>query len=214
MRRLTTQTAVALTMKIIQYLIICLLISAGVGSAPGFPAADGEADPRISLTAKNEPLGDVLDAITADTGYQFKLNSQWESWPVSATIGNLPLEQGLKRLLRSLNYTIIWEADRTISIMVYGKADPVSSGGSVSYAAPPQSIPEELPPEVEPDEDAGNAEPEAETAPDAEAGENEAPDEAPSDAGDETQQVRVRRPPAAVPSSGADASPGEENPPD
>ena len=42
---------------------------------------------------------------------------------VSATIDHQPLEQVLKRLLRSLNYTILWEADKVVVIKVYGKAD-------------------------------------------------------------------------------------------
>jgi hypothetical protein len=48
---------------------------------------------------------------TPDTGSTSTANGR--THPVSATIDNLTLEQGLKRLLRSLNHTIIWEADKT-----------------------------------------------------------------------------------------------------
>ena len=106
-------------------------------------AQDAPADPLISLTAKNEPLGEVLETITRDTGYRFNLNRKWNDHPVSATIGNLPLEQGLKRLLRSLNHTIIWEADKIITIMVFGKADPGRSGPVISFQSPPQTYQEE-----------------------------------------------------------------------
>ena len=127
-------------MKIIDALFFCLLITVGIGGAvmPTAAVQAADAEPRISLAIKDKPLGEVLETLTGDTGYHFKLNSQWQDYPVSASITNLPLEQGLKRLLRSLNHTIIWESDRTVRIMVYGKVENANTGGAVSFAAPPQ----------------------------------------------------------------------------
>jgi hypothetical protein len=90
-----------------------------------------------------------LDAITAETGYEFNINEQWESHPVSATIDNLPLEQGLKRLLLNLNHTIIWESDQIITIMVYGNTDSTNHHSGTSHAAAPRSIPAVPPAEAE-----------------------------------------------------------------
>jgi hypothetical protein len=131
-------------MKTIICLTACLFFLLGSGGVAVRPAVaqDATEDPRISLTADNEPLGDVLSVITRDTGYLFNLDSKWQDHPVSATIGNLPLEQGLKRLLRSLNHTIIWDADKTVTIMVFGKADPARPGSAISFAEPPQALPE------------------------------------------------------------------------
>jgi hypothetical protein len=106
-------------------------------------AQDATADPLISLTAQNEPLGDVLETITRDTGYRFNLNGQWKDHPVSATITDLPLEKGLKRILRSLNHSIVWESDKIVTITVFGKADSSSSDSAISFASPPQTIQEE-----------------------------------------------------------------------
>ena len=108
-------------------------------------AMETSDEPVFSLTAEAEPLGDLLQDITRQTGYQFTLNGRWQDHPVSAAITNLPLEEGLKRLLRSLNHTIIWESDRRITIMVFGRADPVRPSTAVSHGAPPQ--------EAEPDID-------------------------------------------------------------
>jgi len=114
--------------------------------------------PMINLTVENQPLGDVLGEITRETGYRFNLSQEWLDFPVSAAIDDLPLEQGLNRLLRNLNHTVVWEADQTVSIMVYGKVKPGSNDGSaVSFASPPRPVP----PEPEP-------EPEIEEAPEAE----------------------------------------------
>ena len=131
-------------MKTIAFLFLCLFILPGSVVVAVRPAVaqDATENPRISLTADNEPLGDVLDTIASDTGYHFNLDSKWQDHPVSATIGNLPLEQGLKRLLRSLNHTIIWDADKTVTIMVFGKADPARPGTAISFAEPPQAYPE------------------------------------------------------------------------
>jgi hypothetical protein len=133
--------------------IFCLLfcVFCFVGSAVIHPAMAQEAtaDPMISLTAQNEPLGDVLETITRDTGYRFNLNGKWKAHPVSATINDLPLEKGLKRLLRSLNHSIVWESERLVTITVFGKADPGGTGGAISFSSPPQAYQEEIEPAAE-----------------------------------------------------------------
>jgi hypothetical protein len=160
-------------MNAIVRLIVCLFIFLGWGTNANQPvlAQQPPSDPVISLTVKDEPLIDVLDTIAEQTGYEFNLTPQWEDHPVSATINHLPLEQGLKRLLRSLNHTILWEADKVVTIKVYGKATPGSSG-SVSFAAPPQDYPQEDEPPSEPeneplDEDKESMEGDENSRPDA-----------------------------------------------
>lgn len=142
-------------MKSTVCLIIALMLCLSFGHLPLFAQ-----EPRINLSAANQPLSEVLDQITSDTGYQFNLSPKWENHRVSASLTAIPLEQGLKRLLRSLNYSIVWESDRVVTILVYGKAEPGRDGGAVSFAPPPQEIPEE--PEPEEPEPADELESEAE----------------------------------------------------
>lgn len=97
-------------------------------------------EPYISLKAQNQPLGDVLNKISRDTGYKFKLNDRWKSYPVNASIQNMRLEQGLKRILASLNHAIIYESEKKINILVYGKAD-----SSKTDSNPIQSFPSQIP---------------------------------------------------------------------
>jgi len=141
---------VGVAMKSVNRLIVCLFIIFGCAAEVIQPvlAQETPSDPIINVVAKDEPLIDILDEIAQDTGYRFTLTPQWEDHAVSANIKNLTLEQGLKRLLRSLNYTILWEADKTVTIMVYGKANPDRSGG-VSFAAPPHPTPSEDAPPIE-----------------------------------------------------------------
>lgn len=138
-------------MKTIFYLVVGMGIVAVLGLSGGqsFAAQETTQDPLINITAANQPLGQVLDQITGETGYQFDIDPKWENHRVSATLNDISLERGLKRLLRSLNHSIIWESDNTITIVVYGKSEPGRDQGAVSYASPPQEVPEEPEPEIE-----------------------------------------------------------------
>jgi hypothetical protein len=141
-------------MKAILSLLFCLTILLGGGSPMVDPAMAMEPKPApvISLTVTDKPLNEALEAISRDTGFRFNLNGQWRGHPVSAAFTDLPLEKGLKRLLRSLNHTIIWEANRTVTIVVYGKADSGGTG-AVSFSAPPNPEPEETELLIEPEEE-------------------------------------------------------------
>ncbi len=138
-------------MKRVACLILCLFGGFGGVGVAVYPAmAQSTApEPLITLSAKNERLGDVLETLARDTGYRFNLSREWRDHPVSATIGNLPLEHGLNRLLRSLNHTIIWESDKIITIMVFGKADPSRPNAANSFALPSQAYQEGAEAEVE-----------------------------------------------------------------
>ncbi|MCB2145614.1 MAG: hypothetical protein KQI81_04015 [Deltaproteobacteria bacterium] len=183
-------------MKTISCLIFCLLSFFGSIIAIHPAMAQGKtADPLITLTAQNEPLGNVLETISRDTGYRFNLNRKWKDHPVSATIGHLPLEQGLKRLLRSLNYSIVWESDRVVTIMVFGKAEPSGPGSDISFASPPQTSPEE-------------------TEPAAEAESPSADEPEPADAGVEAADTDVAAEDQANREAAAEASPPETGNPD
>ncbi|MGW8194519.1 MAG: hypothetical protein ACWGOX_09670 [Desulforhopalus sp.] len=113
-------------------------------------AQNSDETPEITLTAENEPLGDLLDTISQNTGYRFNLDKAWADYPVSTSIVKLPLERGLKRLLRNLNYTIIWEADKVISISILGKVDPKVNRPDTSPVMPIPAYTAEPEPASEP----------------------------------------------------------------
>jgi len=100
--------------------------------------ADSKDEPRISLKAQNQPLGDVLKKISQDTGYKFKINGQWSRHPVNASIDNMPIIQGLKLILRGLNHAIIYESDNRVKILVYGKAESRQTDSSPTQSFTPQ----------------------------------------------------------------------------
>ena len=145
-------------MKSIAWMTFGLCFCLSVALLPHRPIAaqDSTPGPRINLSATNQPLAEILDQMTAETGYQFNLSPKWGNHRVSATLYEIPLERGLKRLLRSLNHSIIWESDRIVTILVYGRAEPERDGGAISFAPPPREIPSDpesaVDRETEPDE--------------------------------------------------------------
>ena len=124
--------------KVLTYTLVFILslLFLNVGIIQHAIGAESKDEPHISLKVENKRLGDVLKIITLDTGFKFKLNDQWISYPVNASIENMPLHRGLKLILRGLNHTIIYESNKTIRIMVYGFVD---SRKTDSYSTQPIS---------------------------------------------------------------------------
>ncbi len=90
------------------------------------------ADELISLTVKDEPLGDVFKKISMATGYEISLDNKWQSYRVTASLEAVSLHKGLKQILRNLNNVIIYGSSQKIKIIIYDKTAPegVSSAPS------------------------------------------------------------------------------------
>lgn len=80
-------------------------------------------EPNISIEIQDQPLGEVLDIISQDTGYTFNVSRQWKDYSVNASIQSMPLNKGLNRILAGLNHVIIYESEKNINILVYGEAN-------------------------------------------------------------------------------------------
>lgn len=115
----------AAVLSILAGLIFCL----GWGLPTPARCDSNIAEELISLEIKNQPLGEVLDDISAETGYHFNIDESWYSFPVTATFKNEPLHRGLKRILRNLNTAVIYGSDKVINIRIYGRE---KSGGQTA----------------------------------------------------------------------------------
>ena len=100
---------------ILSGLICCCILT--IASPAG--CKDSIAEERISLDVKDQPLGEVLEDLSAETGYRFRIDERWNNFPVTASMKNEPLHQGLKRILRNLNNAVIYGSDKTIRIKIY-----------------------------------------------------------------------------------------------
>lgn len=126
------------------------LISTLLGNQTFIYAAKDFGFPVFSLDARGEPLGEVLNKISRDTGYQITFDSEWAGLPVSGSFKNLTIPQGLRRILAKLNHSIIFnDSDQRISIVIKslldGEGFPIggmdkASDGSLPGALQPAPI--------------------------------------------------------------------------
>jgi len=94
--------------------LACFLVSV-CGAAQTAPG-----DEPISLNVEERALGEVLAMITKSTGHAFIIDAQWLDMPVSISVKAIPLHKALKNIFSDLNNAIIYRADGTIKILVYG----------------------------------------------------------------------------------------------
>ena len=105
-------------------LIILLLLATLSLLLPMSSWAANETDTGeelISLNVKNEPLGDVLYKVSMATGYDISLDSKWQNYRVTASLEEVSLHKGLKRILKNLNSAIIYVSSKKIKIIIYDK---------------------------------------------------------------------------------------------
>jgi type II secretory pathway component GspD/PulD (secretin) len=112
-----------------------------ISSAAGNETNPG--DELISLTVKDEPLGDVLYKVSRATGYDISLDSKWQNFRVTVSLEEVSLHKGLKRILRNLNSAIIYVSSKKIKIIIYDKTasedtSPTPSADQ-SFERPPAS---------------------------------------------------------------------------
>jgi len=84
----------------------------------------GAGEELISLTVKDEPLGDVLYKVSMATGYDISLDNKWQNYRVTASLEEVSLHKGLKRILKNLNSAIIYVSSKKIKIIIYDKTAP------------------------------------------------------------------------------------------
>lgn len=106
-----------------------------------FSAELAKIKPLISIKAENAIFKNVLEKIAKDTGYEFLIAEELANMPITVEFMNESLDGAITRLLRGLNYTIIWnEIEKTISISIYGKGVTKWMPISGSSGAQPQPV--------------------------------------------------------------------------
>jgi hypothetical protein len=102
-----------------------ILASALIG---GFAFA---AEPRITLSAENQPLGQVLQSIEKQSGFSVVLNDKkWSEDIVTLSVKNLELEKALGVVFGGYNYVLAFEANKggvsKVLVTVYEKKEGVA----------------------------------------------------------------------------------------
>ena len=76
----------------------------------------------ISANISKATLGTILQKIIAEKGIWFKGTDRVLQEEVSARFVNLPIEYGLKKILRNLNYSLIFDANQSVvGVIVLGR---------------------------------------------------------------------------------------------
>jgi type II secretory pathway component GspD/PulD (secretin) len=101
----------------------------------GLPAGGAPAtgDEPVTLNVQDKPLGEVLQTISKETGYEFIIAKEWLDFTVSASFHALPLHKALKRIFGDLSNAIVYGADKKIKIIIY--ADTSSPETNTGKAA-------------------------------------------------------------------------------
>lgn len=117
-------------------LLAVLLAAVAVGPARG-NARQGEPlvsiqDNRLSATLDRVPLRDVLAALAHEAPFTISVKGEVESEPISISLHDVELEQGLRRLLRGTSYAMTYapassapaspEDLQIVELMVFGSA--------------------------------------------------------------------------------------------
>ena len=104
----------------------------------------GWAGVSVNLKYADEPLAEILEKVSADSGFMIVVNGQGRDTRISGEISDRQLEDALRKILKRFNYTIVWdEQNKQIMITVYDGA-PKSQSGDLTPsmgegAAPTQS---------------------------------------------------------------------------
>jgi hypothetical protein len=88
----------------------------------------------ISIDVKETPLNEIFKLISADTGYEIKINEKWAERPITIKLEDIAVEPGLKRIMNSLkmrDVAIVTDKEKkTIEILIF-----YSDSGNVKKGA-------------------------------------------------------------------------------
>ena len=106
----------------------------GIWTAPQPSLAQGVSirDGLISVDLREAPLVSVAGDIERQSGISFKGDDSLVEERISVAFNDLPLEQGIKRILATLNYSLLFDSRGEISEVV------IMSEGSAPATAQPQ----------------------------------------------------------------------------
>jgi len=107
---------------VLSLLFLAGLITISFGAIPCQASVKGSEPPVFSLNVKDQPLGKILKKISKATGYKITVNKEWTDFPVTASLRNVTVHEGLRRILGTLNHSIISnDKEKTISVVITEK---------------------------------------------------------------------------------------------
>jgi hypothetical protein len=96
-------------------------------------------DGLLSVNLKDNSLLEVARDIESQSGVWFRGDETLFQEKISVTFNDLPLEEGLKRILTNLNYSLMFDAKNKVAgVMVMGEGKPAGTQPARPGAQPPR----------------------------------------------------------------------------
>jgi len=96
-------------------------------------------DGLLSVNLKDNSLLEVARDIEKQSGVWFRGDETLFQEKISVTFNDLPLEEGLKRILTNLNYSLMFDAKNKVAgVMVMGEGKPAGALAGRPGALPPR----------------------------------------------------------------------------
>jgi HEAT repeats len=129
-------------------LLAVLLAAVAVGPARGNDRRGGPLvsiqDNRLSATLDRVPLRDALAALAHEAPFKISVKGEVETAPISISLHDIELEQGLRRLLRGTSYAMTYapasappDKPRLVELMVFGGEKAAPDSHVQDTGAPP-----------------------------------------------------------------------------
>ena len=98
-------------------------------------------DGLLSVNLKETSLLDVARDIEKQSGVWFRGDETLFQEKISVTFNDLPLEEGLKRILTNLNYSLMFDGKNKVAgVMVMGEGTPAGTQTGRPGAQPPRTV--------------------------------------------------------------------------
>jgi hypothetical protein len=82
----------------------------------------------FSLDVRDEPLLEVFKKISKLTAYEVEVSEKWAHLPITASIRNASIHEGLNRVLRKFNHTIVVDdLQKKVVVSIY-ESGPATIG--------------------------------------------------------------------------------------
>ena len=138
---------------VLSLLFLMGLITISFYAIPCQASVKGSELPFFSLDVKDQPLGKVLEKVSRITGYKITVNKEGLDFPVTASLRNVSVYEGLRRILGSLNHSIISnDKEKKISVVIVAKDIQKKKKGVLSVHKEIDPLDHEVTPPIRPGE--------------------------------------------------------------
>ena len=116
-------------------LVICLnsyVAAEPIDDKAGLQITDG----KISAVLANATLRDIIRQIKAQDDIWFRVGEELAGYKVSVRFTEIPLDEGLRRILKGLNHSLVYNGDSKVAgVFILGNGD-MNPGYSIPTKVP------------------------------------------------------------------------------